>query len=255
MIINYNMLKFITILYNNEIEICNLFSSIKDHFTKFELIVSLNSKPSYKIFDKRVKYLGNEKNIGFGNAVNRALYMISDEDLVCIVNSDVKFKYVDFKKIYNLLQKNFLIGPACYNKKHERQDTFRKNISLIGIIKRIHQRLLLKNNSSLAYEYSYYKNVQVDWLIGAVMFIKGNHFIKLCGFDRHYFMYLEDSDFCIRAKKLGLKILYSESVICEYEADRKSLKFSNLKSIKLLVYHIYSFIVYSIKHPKIFFKL
>lgn len=249
------MLKFITILYKNEDEISNLFSSIKDHFDDFELIISLNSKPIYQISDKRIKYIGNKKNIGFGKAINRALYLVSDEDTVCIVNSDVKFKYVHFNNIKTLVQNKFLIGPVCFNKNHERQDTFRKNISFIGIIKRLQKRLFLNNRGSLPYEYSFYRNIQVDWLIGAVMFIRGSHFIELCGFDRHYFMYFEDTDFCIRAKKIGLKVLYSESVICQYEADRKSLTFSNFKNLKLLVIHFYSFIIYAVKHPKIFFKI
>lgn len=249
------MLKFITILYNNEIEISNLFESITDHFDDFELVVSLNSNPSHQIFDERIQYIGNKKNVGFASAINRALYLISDEDIVCIVNSDVKFKYVDFTKLKTLLQKGNLIGPVCLNQKQERQDTFRKNITLIRIIKRLQKRLFLKKKGSLAYEYIFYKNIQVDWLIGAVMFINGSSFIKLGGFDKHFFMYFEDADFCIRAKKNGLKILYSESVICEYEADRKSLKFSNLKSLKLLVKHIQSFMLYIFKHPKIFFKI
>ena len=249
------MLKFITILYNNETEISNLFESIKDHFDDFELVVSLNSNPSHQISDERIQYIGNKKNVGFASAVNRALYLISDEDIVCVVNSDVKFKYVDFTKLKNLLQNGNLIGPVCFNKKEERQDTFRRNISLIRIIKRLQKRLFLKNKGSLPFEYSFYRNIQVDWLIGAVMFMNGGSFIELGGFDKHYFMYFEDADFCIRAKKNGLNIFYSESIVCEYEADRKSLKFSNLKNLKLLLRHLHSFMLYIVKHPKIFFKI
>ena len=248
------MLKFITILYNNENEISDLFSSIKDHFDDFELIISLNSNSVHQISDERIKYIGNKKNIGFANAVNRALYLISSEDVVCVVNSDVKFKYVDWAKLENLLQKGNLVGPVCFNKKDERQDTFRRNISLTRIIKRLQKRLLLKNKGSLPFEYSIYRNIQVDWFIGAVMFINGGSFIELGGFDKHYFMYFEDADFCIRANKLGIKTFYSESIICEYEADRKSLKFSNLKNFKLFIKHLHSFMLYIVKHPKIFFK-
>lgn len=248
------MLKFITIQYNNDIEIHNLFLSIKDHFNEFELIISLNSKTKHQISDERIKYIGNKKNIGFGNAINRALYLISDEDVVCVVNSDVKFKYVDYNNIKTLVQNKFLVGPVCFNKDKERQDTFRKNISLIRIINRLQKRLFQKNNGSLAYEYNFCKDIEVDWIIGAVMFIKGNYFNELRGFDKHYFMYFEDADFCIRARKNGLKIFYSESIVCEYEADRKSLTFSSVKNFKLTLSHFYSFIIYAVKHPKIFFK-
>lgn len=249
------MLKFITILYNNEIEISDLFNSIKDHFDDFKLVISLNSSPIYQISDERVKYIGDKKNIGFANAINRALDLICDHDIVCVVNSDVKFKYVDFVELKTLLQMGNIIGPVCFNKNQERQDTFRRNISLIRIIRRLLKRIFLKNKSSLPFEYRYYQNIQVDWLIGAVVFINGSSFLELGGFDKRYFMYFEDADFCIRAKKNGLKIFYSESIICEYEADRKSLKFSNFKNLQLLVNHLHSFILYIIKHPKIFFKI
>ena len=115
------MLKFITILYKNEDEISKLFSSIKSSFDEFELIISLNSSLNNQIFDEKITYIGDEINVGFGNAVNRALHLISAEDTVCIVNSDVKFKYVDFIKLNKLLEKKFLIGPVCYNKNNERQ--------------------------------------------------------------------------------------------------------------------------------------
>lgn len=52
---------------NNEIEISNLFGSIKDHFVDFKLIISLNSRPGDRISDERIQYIGNKKNVGFPN--------------------------------------------------------------------------------------------------------------------------------------------------------------------------------------------
>ena len=180
--------------------------------------------------------------------------MISGEDVICVINSDVQFKSIDFDYVKMLVQDQFVVGPVCISKDQERQDTCRKNISLLGIIQRVLSRLQQKNNGSLAYEYNYRRDIEVDWIIGAVIFIQGNHFKALGGFDKHYFMYLEDADFCVRAKKYGLKVFYTEKIICEYEADRKSLNFNTIKNAKLLFRHITSFFIYALKHPRIFLK-
>ena len=91
------MLKFITILYNNDKEINLLFSSIEKVISEFQLVISLNSKLKDKINDKRVIYVGNELNIGFGKAINRSIKYIDKDDVLCILNSDVIFDKLDVK--------------------------------------------------------------------------------------------------------------------------------------------------------------
>lgn len=249
------MIKFITILYYNESEINDLFHSIKDNIADFKLIISLNSPFTNVIEDKRVRYIGDQTNIGFGKGINRALNLISKDEIVCIINSDVRFISIDLNHLKINLDNGFLIGPACFDNYHVRQDTFRKDISFLRIISRILKRFFLNEKGSLSFEYKLENKILVDWVIGGVIFVHGKDFIKLKGFDPSYFMYLEDMDFCIRARKTGLKILYSNDFKCNYRADRKSLKLNNLKGLNLFFYHIQSLFIFSSKFPKIFFRL
>ena len=248
------MIKFITILYNNDKEIKLLFSSIEKVISEFQLVISLNSKLKDKIHDQRVIYVGNELNIGFGKAINRSTKYIDKDDVLCILNSDVRFDKLDVNKIRTLLSKNYIIGPSCFNKYNEKQDTFRKDITLIRIINRVIRRVFLLNRKSLPFEYDSDGDFFVDWVVGGIMFIKGGDFLNVNGFNKMYFMYLEDIDFCIRARKKGLKVLYANSIKCFYEADRKSLNITSLKRLKLFLFHLQSFFIYAISHPIIFFK-
>ena len=54
---------------------------------------------------------------------------------------------------------------------------------------------------------------QIDFATGACMFVTKSVFARIGFFDEKYFLYLEDMDFCFRAKKARLKILYEPKAI------------------------------------------
>lgn len=66
-------------------------------------------------------------------------------------------------------------------------------------------------------EGQYDKIESTDFVTGGAMFVKAEVFKKIGLFDEKYFMYFEDSDFCYRAKKEGIKILYNPKAIVYHE--------------------------------------
>ena len=52
------------------------------------------------------------------------------------------------------------------------------------------------------------KVLQVDWILGASIFIKAELFNKIDGFDKEYFMFYEEVDLCKRVSNNGFKIVY-----------------------------------------------
>ena len=50
------------------------------------------------------------------------------------------------------------------------------------------------------------KYFETDWVSGGAMMIRRSLFSELGGFDENYFMYFEDVDLCLQAKKRGWKI-------------------------------------------------
>lgn len=51
----------------------------------------------------------------------------------------------------------------------------------------------------------------VDWAVGAVLLISRACFDALGGFDESYFLYSEETDFCLRARDLGWLTIYTPS--------------------------------------------
>lgn len=245
-------IKVITILFKNEEEIQGLYKNLLDSLESFTLLITMNSMPINRIKAENVVYIGDCNNVGFGTAINRTLELIKDEDMLFFMNSDVRIKSINFNRLHDLVSSNYLIGPSCVSENLIIQDTFRRDITLFGIMWRIFKRVFMANKGSLGFEYLLKEQINVDWIIGGCFVIKGRGFLKLNGFDERYFMYLEDQDLCLRARDMGMEILYTNAMVCQYEADRKSL---NLKNLFLIKQHIKSLITFILLHPKVFFTL
>ena len=61
---------------------------------------------------------------------------------------------------------------------------------------------------SVAREMSPAAPQQVDWICGASMMIRAPVFQALGGFDEGYFLYFEETDFCLRARRAGFATWY-----------------------------------------------
>src|SRR3990167_7036409 len=54
---------------------------------------------------------------------------------------------------------------------------------------------------------------QITFATGACMLVRRGVFEKIGYFDEKYFLYLEDMDFCVRAKNAGFKIIFEPSAV------------------------------------------
>ncbi|MDC0585123.1 glycosyltransferase family 2 protein [Planctomycetota bacterium] len=61
-----------------------------------------------------------------------------------------------------------------------------------------------------------------DWVSGAFLAIRADTFRALGGFDERYFMYMEDVDLCLRARRLGGKVRFFPEVKMIHNARRGS---------------------------------
>jgi N-acetylglucosaminyl-diphospho-decaprenol L-rhamnosyltransferase len=48
----------------------------------------------------------------------------------------------------------------------------------------------------------------VDWVSGAIMFLRRSALDSVGGWDERYFMYMEDVDLCWRLRRLGWRVAY-----------------------------------------------
>lgn len=74
-------------------------------------------------------------------------------------------------------------------------------------------RFLKIGRGSLINRESYESPVYCDWAAGSFLIVTSSLYIALCGFDERYFMYFEDVDLCLRARRQeSARLLYLPKV-------------------------------------------
>ena len=217
-VLNYNGLQ--------ETRSClNSLRRIKKNNIEVEIIVvDNNSTDGSQITlpkERGIKFMQNEKNLGFSGGNNRGIKYALEKnvDYVLILNNDT---VVDENFLVNLVNnKNADISsPKIYFEKgfefHKDRYTEKQlgeviwyaggNIDWQNIIGK-HIGVDEVDNGQFS------KSREVDFATGACMLVKREVFEKIGYFDEKYFLYLEDMDFCVKAKKAGFKILFEPSAI------------------------------------------
>ena len=205
-------------------------------YTKKELIIIDNSpteelKTFCQSFEN-VKYIFSGKNLGFGAGHNLAFKKLKEKsDIHMIINPDVYFNSDEISSFLNWFYEQKEISLAttkvCYPD-GENQNIVRNVPTIIDLIK----RKLKIDSGELHIQDNSIK--EVPFAHGCFFIFKTEVFEKLGGFDERFFMYMEDLDIFIRAKKYGRTVINTNYKI--YHEFRKG----SSKSFKLLKYHIIS---------------
>ena len=86
--------------------------------------------------------------------------------------------------------------------------------------------------------------LEVDWLMGACILIKLEVIEDVGGLDDRFFLYREDTDWCLRARQKGWRIFYLPNLETVHKYERQSAKGMN----RQFVWHIKSMILFYRKH-------
>jgi GT2 family glycosyltransferase len=68
----------------------------------------------------------------------------------------------------------------------------------------------------------YQTEYEPDFATGACMFVRSQVFRKIGLLDKRYFLYLEDVEFCQRAKRAGIKILFIPDAVVWHKVSQSS---------------------------------
>lgn len=200
------------------------------------IIVDNNSDKDvieYLELQKKIILIKNNSNVGFGKANNQAAEIAKGKWLV-LLNNDTEVKNNFFEKAeifftdhpgYQImgplvLSPDGFPQPTFYNKDYYRQliipsYKFRKLVKILsfGTDAEVKKRLLYE----ISAEYSFISTHEVDSLSGVCMFINRKVYEDIGLFDENYFMYVEDVDYCFKARKNGYKIaFYPEIMITHF---------------------------------------
>lgn len=243
------------VTHNNEKEILKLLESIY-HFTKnidFKVYIVDNNSKDKTVIQIRKNYpdvalIKSKKNLGFGKAHNLVLDKI-DSDFHVIINPDIVLKSNALNDLLEYLKNHedvIAVTPKIVSPDGKPQDLpkidpkFR--YMLAGRLERYSSYFsYLRSEYTMKDKDGYIDPFDIDFCTGCFMVIRTKIFKKIKGFDKRFFMYLEDADLSRRARNYG-KIMFIPSVKVIHAWHRESSK-----SIKFLLIHIVSMFKYFMK--------
>ena len=214
-------ISIIIVHFFGEDHLSKCLNSIPEHPSISELIVVDNgSKEGFagrtRSTRKDVIVISNEKNIGYGAAVNKASG-ISNGDVLLILNQDIVFQKDTLVELINSIEQNentYIWGATLQNMNGEEQGSAGPFPTLANWIAR-----LFKPRSQRKY-YSTLPDPDspVEWVTGAFLAIRRYCLDSMQGFDIDYFMYYEDVDLCKRAANKGFRTALAKNVKATHSA-------------------------------------
>ena len=269
----------IIINYNGKDLLKNCLSSLFK-FTKditFEIIlIDNNSSESLDDLLKEfhnIKFIKNEKNLGFAAANNQGI-KLSKGKYILFLNNDTVFFENTIKKIFDFVEsidRPVFVGCQLLNSDNSHQEsvvefpniwnTFTENFFLYKmfpkskVFNKYYQNFQIHENP-----------IEVDVIKGAFMFCDADAVKNLNGFDERFFFYSEETDLCYRFKKIhgGKVILFPSCKIYHYGGTKDNeynwFRIKNLSVGKIQFYqkhfhHVKFFIIVFIHYVGIFVRV
>ena len=205
-----NNVTFIIVCFKSENVIYSCLNSLPKNSKK---IVIENSKDINLKKEIELKYDNIEvvinNNLGMG-ASNNIGILRSDTEFVYILNPDTKFHEKTFENLVqaaNTIEDFAIISPLCSDDRFPNYKIFKKKNFI--------------NNDI----------IEVDVVDGFSMLLNKKKFKKFF-FDENIFLYLENDDICLRAKKDNQKIYIVKNALI----DHMGASSSNIKDINKFEY-------------------
>lgn len=178
-----------------------------------------------------VVYLKNSVNLGFadGNNVGIKYALRKEADYILLLNNDTTVDGNLVMKLFKAAEKDSKIGILApkiyfapgyeYHKSRYKADDRGKVIWFAGGIIDWQNVFASHRGVDEVDAGQYDQQQQTDFVSGCAMLVKKEVFDKVGLLDSRYFLYLEDLDFCLRAKSGGFKIVYCpEGKVWHYNA-------------------------------------
>jgi GT2 family glycosyltransferase len=218
----------------DDIETCA--ESVVAHTTSaaVEIVIVDNASSDDTVREAREKFPGvvlveNDQNVGFAQGCNQGM-AAATSDLLLVLNPDT---YVTDDVIGRAVQRMrqrpdvAMLGVELRFPDGRRNYTARRRLSVRwSLFERLwlykfvprsrREQLLLGGYWNEDHE------VEADWLAGAFMLLRKEAFERSGGFDPRFFMYGEDSEWCMRLRRMGCRILYAPDLGIVYHVGSTS---------------------------------
>lgn len=173
---------------------------------------------------KDIQVIENKCNVGFARANNQGI-RLSNGRYILLLNSDTMVLNSAIEKLVGFLNSHKeagVVGPMVLNEDRTLQFSFGDFPSLLSEIarsfrleRRLIRRKILKDRrlgESVPF--------QVDWVSGSCFMIRREVYEEIGGLDETFFLFGEEPDWCLRARKAGWGIFYNpEPQIIHYSGQ------------------------------------
>lgn len=199
---------------------------------------------------KNVLLLENTNNLGFGKAINQGFEygLKNNYKYFLILNQDAELLADTFSKLVNfastLTSDSWsFISPVNLNSEGNKPETY------------FHDNLLNRSGNHSPQTQDGFKFQNVDFINAACWLVNAESLKLLKGFDKRFFMYGEDLNFCHRSKFNNLNMFVLHDAKCIHnksEGDYESnpLKLIELKTSEMLAYYLNPSISFLAKFKK-----
>tara|TARA_A100000164_G_C21877819_1_gene758595 strand:+ start:609 stop:1445 length:837 start_codon:yes stop_codon:yes gene_type:complete len=227
---NFNDVSIVIITYNSDLIISKFIKKIPNKIKVIIIDNSNNDKIKTNLKNKKNIKIFLKKNNGVSRALNFAVKKISTKYFLQI-SPDIDFNFNDLQYFLNYAKKiknRFsAIGPR-----------------FINVNQKSHKQISPKR-----------KIGEIDSIHGSCMFVNKKNYEKIGGFDNKFFLYFEETDYCLRGKKLGLKSYQINKI--KVKSIGRSVNEKNINELKyILIWHfIWSKYYYTKKNFSLIFTL
>lgn len=203
--------------------------------SRYQLILTDNLMDELPDFDPaawgRLDLLRNKGPLGFAENHNRA-FEVARAEYFAILNPDLIFERPILEELSKSLRDHSadLIAPSIVDENDAPQDSFRDLPSPLELIRRRLPAYAftppMPDSEGI---------IHPDWIAGMFWLLPSETYRRLGGLDEKFFLYLEDVDFCTRARLQGMKIIVDSRITVIHQAQR-----SSRGRLKYLFLHIQS---------------
>jgi len=207
-------------------QVASLLASILKHepdtAMRFELILTDNLKDNLPDFDPTpwfsLQILRNDKQLGFAENHNRAFEHARGQ-YFAILNPDILLEAAVFEDLLQSLitHQADLIAPQIVDATGSVQDANRSLPTPFELIRR-----RLPGYTFVPSRPDSDGMIRPDWIAGMFWLVRSDSYRQLGGMDKKFFLYLEDVDFCSRARLSGMKIMVDTNIRARHDAQRAS---------------------------------
>ena len=160
----------------------------------------------------RVKLVAQSQNRGFAGGVNPGLE-VAEQPLILLLNSDARTSRASIEEAARYMGDHpevGVLGPKILHlDRSPVASCFREPSLALLALKALGLSKLKALNFERYHEKVFDEPAEVDVVVGCAMMIWRDLIVELGGLDEDYFMYFEETDFCMRARQHGKHVHYA----------------------------------------------